>query len=485
MAYRNDMSCPASILRLVCAGFLLLVLMVAVPIRGESRDLDQIELVQFLLVWTADYNGMVDGIAGPNTEAAVRSFSDRNGISLDDGEGFASALLEQAAREIDQTGFAVVHDSDLDVTYGLPTALVRPAPNPDPNRRTFRSSDGGLDIDVASLTDQYASLAQLFRKLEAVPGRSVTYSRFSPSWFVMSGSDVDSDFYLRYHMSGRKVKGFAASYDPDLAGPLSPTIIAMANVFRPSAAAADPLIAFLDAVQDELDAVVPPQPAPVEAPPPVVVDEPRLDLSGSGFVIDRRGHILTNAHVVEKCGFVRVGSGQDAELVAFDETNDLALLVSQSTRTIEPLVFRSDPVRLGEQVIAAGYPLRGVLATSLNLTPGIVSSLSGPRNDIRSFQTSAVVQPGNSGGPMLDQSGKVLGVVVGKLDAALVLESEGYIPEGISFAIRHSIARSFLSVHGIGFESEARGAGLLSAEDIARDTQHAVLPIECWREDPS
>lgn len=99
---------------------------------------------------------------------------------------------------------------------------------------------------------------------------------------------------------------------------------------------------------------------------------------------------------------------------------------------IAPLAFASTPTRLGASVAVLGYPLRQILAPSINITAGIVSSLARLGGDLRHLQITAPVQPGNSGGPLVDDRGLVVGVVSAKLDTLKVAVATGDVPqEGI------------------------------------------------------
>jgi S1-C subfamily serine protease len=122
---------------------------------------------------------------------------------------------------------------------------------------------------------------------------------------------------------------------------------------------------------------------------------------GSGVVIGAQGEVLTNAHVVENCAQITIRSSSgdvaSAFLVAHDEKNDLAIIRRQLPLSAVA-TFREGPIRAGEMVVALGYPLSGLLATTANLTVGNVSALAGLADDSRYLQISAPVQPGNSGG---------------------------------------------------------------------------------------
>jgi S1-C subfamily serine protease len=119
---------------------------------------------------------------------------------------------------------------------------------------------------------------------------------------------------------------------------------------------------------------------------------------GSGVAIGAQGEVLTNAHVVDNCPqiIVRSSSGDSvaAFLVARDEKNDLAV-IRRHLPFPASATFREGPIRPGDQVVALGYPLSGLLATTANLTVGNVSALAGLGDDSRYLQISAPVQPGN------------------------------------------------------------------------------------------
>src|SRR5258706_2924025 len=123
-------------------------------------------------------------------------------------------------------------------------------------------------------------------------------------------------------------------------------------------------------------------------------------ISGTAFFVSNNGEALTNAHVVENCQQIRV-SGAPAKLLARDTTNDLALLATDLHPTQWARWRQS--VRLGEDVVVYGFPLAGVLSSGGNVVTGNVTALAGLGDDSRYLQISAPVQPGNSGGPLLDK----------------------------------------------------------------------------------
>jgi len=209
---------------------------------------------------------------------------------------------------------------------------------------------------------------------------------------------------------------------------------------------------------------------------------------GSGVVIGGHGEILTNAHVVKECTQIAIRQSSvdrfAAHLIAIDDKNDLAV-VSGSASLSSVAAFRDlTPVRAGETVVAMGYPLSGLLATTANLSLGNVSALAGLHDDPRYLQISAPVQPGNSGGPLLDSSGHLIGVVTAKLNAALIAAYTGDIPQNVNFALKAEVARAFLDSKGIAYRTERSGRNL-SAADVGDIARPFTVRIECVSTAPS
>lgn len=203
---------------------------------------------------------------------------------------------------------------------------------------------------------------------------------------------------------------------------------------------------------------------------------------GSGFVVDTAGHVVTNHHVVRGCGEVRIPAHDvAARVVATDERNDLALLYTGVAADDLPVFRVGTNARLGEAVVVAGFPLGQVLSGGLNVTTGSVSALAGPGNNAAMLQITAPVQGGNSGGPVLDQSGRVIGIVVSKLNALRVAAVTGDVPQNVNFAVNGMVARAFLEANGVRLE-EATGPGAGTAiPDVAERAKRYTVVVECWR----
>ena len=144
-----------------------------------------------------------------------------------------------------------------------------------------------------------------------------------------------------------------------------------------------------------------------------------------------------------------------------------------------PATFRSAPsVRVGEDITVVGYPLGDLLGTTIKATAGTVSSLTGINNDSAMLQIDASVQPGNSGGPLVDSAGNVIGVVTSKLDDIEMLKQTGSLPQNVNFAIKNSSTLAFLRSQSIDYMEHETATTLSRSEIVDRASQFTVF-VRC------
>jgi S1-C subfamily serine protease len=182
------------------------------------------------------------------------------------------------------------------------------------------------------------------------------------------------------------------------------------------------------------------------------IEARKLGVTGSGFFVTDRGHVITNAHVVGdfKAVLVRDINSQfyHARIVRIDLQRDLALLVVD--KVSKGLSIQKSTADLkGEDVFAVGYPMPGVQGQESKITNGIVSSLSGLEGDAALMQISAAIQGGNSGGPLVSTNGNVVGVVVSTINAKQILESSGRLAQNINYAVKSERLLEFLNDCGL------------------------------------
>lgn len=215
------------------------------------------------------------------------------------------------------------------------------------------------------------------------------------------------------------------------------------------------------------------------SPPP---EKKKGASSGTGFFVSGDGHVLTNFHVINGCRTFRVNRVGDlaeaAQLLAGDEKNDLALLKTTLKPGIVPGL--KTRVRVGENISVYGFPLSGLLATTGNFTVGNVTAMAGIADDTRMLQISAPVQPGNSGGPLIDTSGNIVGVIVSKLNVLNVAKyTGGDLPQNVNFAIKAAIAQNFLDTNSINWQSAPDGGKALDSADLAERARQFTVRITC------
>ncbi|MCX5632863.1 MAG: trypsin-like peptidase domain-containing protein [Phycisphaerae bacterium] len=169
--------------------------------------------------------------------------------------------------------------------------------------------------------------------------------------------------------------------------------------------------------------------------------------SATGFFITSDGFILTACHAVDETEKIEVLYNQKryaARVVRKDTSNDIAVLKIEDNNLPFLSIVSSSAVKLGDAVFTIGYPRTTVQGSDPKYTEGSVSSLSGLNNDSKCFQISVPVQPGNSGGPLVNEKGEVVGIITSKLNDIAILLITGSIPQNVNYALKSSFALSFI-----------------------------------------
>ncbi len=251
----------------------------------------------------------------------------------------------------------------------------------------------------------------------------------------------------------------------------------------------------------------PPESAPVTSadaePAGKPADASETTRTGSGFFVSKLGHIISNQHVVDACRAVTVGDSAEhqtaADVIDSDRRSDLALLRVSSTETasteaqnlisklainITPSatngLMRSETIALGEDVLVAGYPYGDIFGNSIKVTKGIVSATRGVGDDAGQFQIDAAVQPGSSGGPIYDEYGNIVGVVVAQLNKMKMADTIGSLPENVNFGIKASTVKQFLNSTGLPTRWSERTQPL-STRDLAQIAKSQTVMVVCHR----
>ncbi len=202
--------------------------------------------------------------------------------------------------------------------------------------------------------------------------------------------------------------------------------------------------------------------------------------SGTGFIVSKDGHIVTNHHVLEGCAEVKIhkdGKVYKGNVIANDVMNDLALIKSNyKPNVIFPLSDKNPS--LLQDIYVAGFPFGNAISSSVKVTKGVVSSESGFGNNYSNIQIDAALQQGNSGGPILDDKGNVVGVAVAKLDVQYAIKNFGSIPENINFGIKSSVVENLIQAHNVNNPSPYTRE--MNKADLGYNIKQATLYLSCW-----
>ena len=194
--------------------------------------------------------------------------------------------------------------------------------------------------------------------------------------------------------------------------------------------------------------------------------------SGSGFFVSKEGHIITNFHVIDNCNVVKVnfkGKQVNTKIFAIDKKNDLAIIQTDINPSKVFPVSNND-VTLLQDVIVAGYPLGKNISSAIKMHKGSVTALTGYEDNYSNFQTDATINQGNSGGPIIDKYGNVVGIAV----ATWVEQGV----QGIHFGIKSSVLKTFANSKELNFLPPNRKE--ISEKKLGELISDSTIYLECW-----
>ncbi len=448
----------------------------------DARPLDRDEkrFLQASLALTGDYDGRLDGQWGRGSQAALDRWSQREFNALP--SNFHVAFLAAAGSEmLEADDWDVYYDSNIDISLLVPFAIV------------YAGDTDELMLEILSDDDSFAAVVALMDRASAIGFHNTLIANASGVYrsepYIVRRDDFwvtayAEDGYMAYQRTDfSRGSGLArmALFTAETAEGRAMANLMVASYrtggqpplqIPPEGRLMTYMLATLDLLSAEEEA------GPATGPNPSQATS-QARSSGSGFYINDAGAVMTNAHVVEGCGRLAV-DGAAAGLAAIDTRLDLAILTRDAglPEGAAALSFATTPARLNSDITVAGFPLKGLLDT-LNVTRGSVSALKGMDNDATRLQITAPVQAGNSGGPIVNRHGQVVGVVVSKMDGLTVAELTGDLPQNVNFAVRGSIARIFAEANNIS-TSLSGEATTLSPEALADQLSGATVLIECY-----
>ncbi|WBV44388.1 S1C family serine protease [Pseudoroseomonas cervicalis] len=469
----------------------------AMPVRSRI-------LLQDALIWSGHYNGLLDGGWGPASEEAMNRWRATRG--LQPAASYPArdllALFVQGARLREQWGWREARDPATGAVYGYPSAFVTPRPAADGSGLDFDGTLSGFGMSIRKFGDMPGGIGAVFDRVARESGAAPSYRLDRPDRQAMIVEGPRGSAYFRFE----KVDGAWVGISVSLRNPGEQhrrIQSVVASIFSPTGRPPVPAgeATVVDVVASVANRMRRPGPAPAappDSPPQAAAPAPQAPpgpsrpqagaaprqqartSSGTGFVVRRNGMLVTNAHVVKGCSSLALPTGEPVVVRAADERRDLALLQVNKSFPAELRFRRDQTIDHGERVRAFGYPFYDLVSRSLNITEGIVTALAGLRDNPMQFQVNAAIQPGNSGGPVVDDSGLVIGVAVSTLTTTAFSQVTGAVPQSLNYAIRGQVVESFLLENGVETERAPPGP-VTDLRQIAREVSPLVMPVICTK----
>ncbi len=429
-------------------------------------------LLQAGLAFAGVYNGMIDGDWGPGSQRALERFTLAEGGTRLVTNADAVLAAMEAFEALDKEGWERQYNADLDLSFLVPTKVLAEGGRSD----VFLNFDvRGRSIGYSLTVQGPAGTVQLHQFTEDSSVVEVYRVRRPTVWITSGRRGDGTNLYTRSdYRRGAWSTIMLSGKDRD-AGAFAAITGSIAPGCAPAIGVSPGRL--VDGIATLAALLEPPAAAPT--PDSRVAQAPEVVPAagyGTGFLVTASGDVLTNRHVIAACARLSI-DGQAARVIAEDKVFDLALLRAEGLVGHAPAPFAQDPARLNSDVTVAGYPLPELLG-GLNITRGAVTSLKGIGGDGINMQISAPVQPGNSGGPVLNGAGQVVGVVVARLSDSYAMKTYDTVPQNVNFAIRGEIAKLFLAQNGGDPVIEPAGAPL-PPEELAEVAQAFTRLVTC------
>jgi len=331
------------------------------------------------LVWTGDYNGMINGELSDRLVAAVKAFQRRNKsketgvLNLQERANLAASAKPLQA----EVGWRLVEDQVSGARLGLPNKLATVTSRGGSGTR-WSSQQGQLQVETFRLPNIQLEAAYERQRREPV-GRRPSYNILRTDFFVVSGMQGLKKFYVRASAQNNEVRGITILYDQAMEGTMDPVVVAMSSAFVP--------FATLGAMQEG-------------------VPSRRKVEYGTGLVVSDTGHVITDKQIVDGCNVISVSGIGNAERLAEDPTSGLALLRVHGARNLTPLGLRGDAPR-GEALT-----LLGIADPQTQSGGAAISSVTAKLANGNPQALETTPAAGFSGAAALDGQGRPYGVMV-------------------------------------------------------------------------
>ncbi len=423
----------------------------------EERDALQIAMQYF-----GFYTSIIDGDFGPGTRAAMQAYQTARGF---EPTGVLTTrqraqLLGEVESELAQMGMQPTLDAQAGIQIDLPMALVQFDSYNFPFAQYDSRNDSGVRVLLISQPGDRATLFGLYeimQTLDIVPLEGERQRQGDS--FLLTGQNTTLRSHTEARLVGAAVKGFTLIWPPEQDELMERVLPLMQASFQAVDGALDPA-----AVPEGLD-------ESIDMVSGLTVRRP--DLIRSGFFLDARGTVLTTTEVIGQCRQVLIDNSYDATVAFRDDTLGIAILTPN--QQLAPLGFArlaSDPARLRTDIAVAGYPFGGALSSAAT-TFGRLAELRGLNGEETVQRLDVETQDTEAGGPVLDLSGNVIGMVLPGTVGNRTL------PSDVTLALRADQLVTVLQQAGVSV-TLAQPAQPMNRENLSREAADITVRVSCW-----
>ncbi len=430
--------------------------------------------LQASLTFTEDYNGLIDGAWGRGSMSALESWANSHGINTHIRFGNITPLLTRFAEESRTAGWAALNLEAANLSLQMPYRITD-ADN-GASHPTFQTPDRSLLIRAMyEGAPKTIDMHSWLHDNHAGP-QSTFYTNYKKNRLITVARLADGKHaYLRSDRDGPGFMSFLVQFEPWQAGRGQLVASSIKRGRQPDLSL--PRDGILSALLAPPERSKPPQ-AVVARPTPPAPSAGTPKGSGTGFYVNNTD-VVTAAHVIDGCARLTLETGEPLSVIRSDTGLDLAVLsTTRRSASWLPLSERVAP-KLGENILALGFPYRGMFNQGLSVTGGNISALPGATDPAKRVMLTAPIQPGNSGGPVLNKAGEVVGVVVSRANDLKVLEGTGTLPQNMNFAVSTEPLLGFLDKADVFFPQGRTDAKPLD-DGVPPETQASVVSILCY-----
>nr|WP_209425622.1 trypsin-like peptidase domain-containing protein [Pararhodobacter sp. SW119] len=420
--------------------------------------------IQTALQYFGHYTLAIDAAFGPGTRRAVGDWQEAEGF---EPTGFLTTrqrnqLLQGHAAELARLGLETWRDEEAGVEITLPLGMVAFDRHESPFAHFEEINDSGMRVLLISQEGTQATLFGLYEIMQTLAVIPLEGERARRSnGFLLTGRNANARAHVEAGYQGGQIKGWALLWEPGADDDAERVLPAMRESFR----------SFGGALPDNLGAS-----ASTVARRDLLagLDVRRPLRSRSGFFVDARGTVATTAEAVEGCGSVTIDTAYRADVTLLDADNGIAILTPA-----EPLVplayaqFAPNGTRLDAEVRVSGFSYADTLTRPI-LTRGQVADLKGLNDEPMLHRLSIKVQEGDSGGPVFDSSGAVVGMLLPRTE-----DPDRTLPEEVNFSVSAQAMIDALDRAGRrGALSRENGA--MPPETLTRVSADLTVLVSCW-----